>query len=207
MQITRLMKPARWMSCISTTNVFPARSWQRTSRIESFAPVISGSCSIGRYSIPSMVWSPIRSSRSLSSPRRMSGCLAKIRRKTKSFFRSAKAMSSSYRRRGPGASDGAQRGSSGLDGGGECLKNGGLVVQTCVKAARLASGLILSLFLLPSCSSSHLATRTLITRTRSFGYDQRADRSSPIASKGTARTTSAPPWRMGSPQRPSAPSV
>src|SRR5262249_53336280 len=55
-------------------------------------PLRQGSCSLGRYSICSMVWASVRSSRSLSRPRRMSGWVAKIRRKTKSFFRSAKAM-------------------------------------------------------------------------------------------------------------------
>jgi len=34
----------------------PARSLQRTSRIDSFAPSTRGSCSLGRYSICSMVW-------------------------------------------------------------------------------------------------------------------------------------------------------
>src|SRR5580700_4277468 len=86
------MKPGWWMSCISTTNVVPARSLHRTSRIDSLAPSARGSCSLGRYSSETMVCASRRSSRSFKRRRRMSGCVAKMRRKTKSFFRSAKAM-------------------------------------------------------------------------------------------------------------------
>lgn len=46
-----LMKPGIWMNCISTAHVGPARSLHRTSRIDNYAPITSGSCSLGRYSI------------------------------------------------------------------------------------------------------------------------------------------------------------